>query len=209
MQTRRICLGTMRCESGQFDRRAARPQAEVRLHNTQPVMQAARNVFLVGPMGSGKSAVGNWLARRLELPLADSDRYIEQKAGVDISLIFDIEGEEGFRAREEQAIRHLCKERGLVLATGGGAVLRAANRRALRENGVVIYLRCSLDEQVERTRRARHRPLLEQGSRRQVLERLSREREPWYLEVADHVVDTTGLGVRQVGWNIIRLLNEQ
>ena len=171
-------------------------------------MQAARNIFLIGPMGSGKSAVGDWLARRLELPFADSDGYIEEKTGVNIALIFEIEGEEGFREREEQAIRHLCNGQGLVLATGGGAVLRAGNRQALRDSGTVFYLQCSLDEQVERTRHTRNRPLLEQGSRRQVLEDLMLQRERLYLEVADHVVDTTGLQVRDVGRNIIRLLKD-
>ncbi len=167
-------------------------------------MQAARNIFLIGPMGSGKSAVGAWLGKQLTLTFVDSDSYIEQKTGVDIARIFGIEGEEGFRAREEQAIQHLCGGQGLVLATGGGAVLRAGNRRALRNNGTVFYLQCSLDEQVKRTRRARNRPLLEQGSRREVLKALMLKREPLYMEVADHVVDTTGLEVRQVGRNIIR-----
>lgn len=157
-------------------------------------------------MGSGKSAVGSWLAGRLKLPFADSDRHIEQETGVDIPRIFDIEGEEGFRAREERAIEHLCKGQGLVLATGGGSVLRAGNRRRLRGRGLVIYLKCSLDELVERTGRNRHRPLLEKGSRREVLKELLEEREHLYLEVADHVVDTTGLRVRQVGQRIIRLL---
>ncbi|MCY4156705.1 MAG: shikimate kinase AroK [Gammaproteobacteria bacterium] len=170
-------------------------------------MPGPSNIFLVGPMGSGKSAVGVWLSKRLELPFADSDAYIEQETGVDISRIFDIEGEEGFREREEQAIGNLCSRQGLVLATGGGAVLRADNRRALRSNGTVFYLQCSLDEQVERTRSARNRPLLEQGPRRQVLKKLLTLREPLYREVADHVVDTNGLEVRQVGRNIIRLLN--
>ncbi len=171
-------------------------------------MQSARNVFLIGPMGSGKSVVGAWLAKTLELPFVDSDSYIEQKTGVDIARIFDIEGEEGFRAREEQAITHLCGGQGLVLATGGGAVLRGRNRRALRANGTVFYLQCSLDEQVERTRHTRHRPLLSQGSRRDVLKALMLERGPLYRKVADHVVDTTGLQVRQVGQRIIRLLSE-
>ena len=158
-------------------------------------------------MGAGKSAVGVWLSKRLDLPFADSDGYIEQETGVDISRIFDIEGEEGFREREERVIGHLCSRQGLVLATGGGAVLSAVNRRALCSNGTVFYLQCSLEEQFERTRSMRNRPLLQQGSRRQVLRELMLLREPLYQEVADHVVDTTGLHVRQAGRNIIRLLN--
>lgn len=171
-------------------------------------MSTQRNIILVGPMGSGKSAVGSWLARRLERQFADSDRYIEEQTGVDIALIFEIEGEEGFRAREERALKHLCKQRGAVLATGGGAVIRRRNREALAAGGEVIYLKCSLDEQVRRTAANRNRPLLASGSPRAILEELMRERGPLYLEVAHHVVDTSGLQVRQVGQNILRLLQQ-
>ena len=172
-------------------------------------MPTPRNIFLVGPMGSGKSAVGSWLARRLKMQFADSDRYIEEQTGVDITLIFEIEGEEGFRAREENAIEHLCKRENIVLATGGGAVLSKENRKTLCSRGVVVYLQCALDEQVRRTRNTRNRPLLGTGSRREVLEELMLRREPLYLEVADHAVDTTGYRVPQVGQNILRLLNEE
>ena len=157
-------------------------------------------------MGSGKSAVGGWLARSLGLPFADSDRYIEGRTGVDIGLIFEIEGEEGFREREQQALAHLCEQQGLVLATGGGAVLRRHNRELLRSRGVVIYLECGLDEQVRRTRNARNRPLLARGSPREVLEELMQKREPLYREVANHAVDTTGCRVSEVGQSILRLL---
>ncbi len=170
-------------------------------------MPTPSNIFLVGPMGSGKSAVGSWLARRLELQFADSDRYIEEQTGVDISLIFEIEGEEGFRAREEKAIEHLCKRDTMVLATGGGAVLSRKNRKTLSSRGIVFYLQCALDEQVRRTGNTRNRPLLATGSRQEVLEELMRKREPLYQEVADHVVDTTGNRVPQVGQDILRLLN--
>lgn len=169
-------------------------------------MPTSRKIFLVGPMGSGKSAVGSWLAGRLKLQFADSDRYIEEQTGVDIALIFEIEGEEGFRAREEKAIEHLSKQRDLVLATGGGVVLRENNRKALRSRGVVVYLQCALDEQVRRTRDTRNRPLLATGPRRDVLRDLMLEREPLYLEVAHHVIDTTGSRVRQVGQNILKIL---
>lgn len=159
-------------------------------------------------MGSGKSAVGSWLARRLELEFADSDRYIEEQTGVDIELIFEIEGEEGFRDREEKALEHLCGRRNIVLATGGGAVLRGRNRKALRTGGSVVYLKCGLDEQVRRTRDIRNRPLLASGSKRAILEDLMRRRGPLYLEVANHIVDTTGRRIRQVGQNILQLLKE-
>lgn len=159
-------------------------------------------------MGSGKSAVGSWLARRLEMHFADSDRYIEEQTGVDIALIFEIEGEEGFRAREEKALEQLCRQPDIVLATGGGAVLRERNRKALRAGGRVVYLKCGLDEQVRRTRDIRNRPLLASGSKRAILEELMRQRGPLYLEVANHTVDTTGRRVRQVGQNILQLLKE-
>ena len=171
-------------------------------------MRTPQNIFLVGPMGSGKSAVGSWLADRLRCAFADSDRHIEEQTGVDIALIFEIEGEEGFRAREEKALQHLCGQRGIVLATGGGAVLREKNRIALRKGGLVIYLKCGIEEQVRRTRDTRNRPLLASGSRRAVLEELMLTRGPLYLSVADHVVDTTGRQVPQVGQNILRLLEE-
>ena len=159
-------------------------------------------------MGSGKSAVGSWLAQRLKREFADSDRYIEEQTGVDIALIFDIEGEEGFRAREEKALAHLCGRENIVLATGGGAVLRKRNRAVLKAGGEVVYLECDVDEQVRRTRNVDNRPLLASGSRRAVLEELMRARGPLYVEVADHTVDTTGRQVRQVGQNILRLLKE-
>ena len=176
--------------------------------DTTLAMPTPRNIFLVGPMGSGKSAVGSWLARRLKLQFVDSDRYIEEQTGVDVALIFEIEGEEGFRAREEKALELLCGQRNIVLATGGGAVLRERNREALRTGGTVIYLECGLDEQVRRTRDIRNRPLLASGPRRDILEDLMLQRDPLYREVASHIVDTTGRRVTQVGQNILQLLKE-
>ncbi len=160
-------------------------------------------------MGSGKSAVGSWLAGRLKLQFADSDRYIEEQTGVDIALIFEIEGEEGFRTREEKAIEHLSGCPDVVLATGGGAVLREHNRNTLRSRGLVVYLQCELEEQVRRTGITRNRPLLATGSRREVLKDLMLKREPLYRKVAHHVVETTGRRVVQVGQNILRLLDEE
>ena len=159
-------------------------------------------------MGSGKSAVGSWLAGRLKWQFADSDRYIEEQTGVDIALIFEIEGEKGFRAREEKALEHLCGQRDIVLATGGGAVLRERNREALQAGGRVVYLKCGLDEQVRRTCDVRNRPLLASGPKRDILKDLMLQRGPLYLEVASHIVDTTGRRVRQVGQDILKLLKE-
>lgn len=110
-----------------------------------------RNLILVGPMGAGKSTIGRLLAKELQLPFKDSDKEIEERTGANIPWIFDVEGEAGFREREQSALAELCQEEGLVLATGGGAVLREENRRALREGGCVIYLHASVEQQLERT----------------------------------------------------------
>src|SRR5271157_4686482 len=123
-------------------------------------MHGARNVFLIGPMGSGKSAVGRHLARLLRYTFHDSDADIEAKTGVDIAYIFEKEGEAGFRLREKESIDRLTHLDGIVLATGGGAVIEEDNRRVLAQRGTVVYLETSIDQQLERTRHGRHRPLL-------------------------------------------------
>ena len=123
-------------------------------------MLTKRNIFLIGPMGSGKTAVGRHLARLFHFTFHDSDADIEAKTGVDIPFIFEKEGEAGFRVREKESIDRLTRLESIVLATGGGAVIDPANRRALAERGAVVYLATSVDQQIERTRHARHRPLL-------------------------------------------------
>jgi len=159
---------------------------------------ATGNFFLVGPMGAGKSTVGRQLARALELSFLDSDRVIEERTGASVSLIFEIEGEEGFRDREAQVIEELTRRENLVLATGGGAVLREENRRRLRERGFVIYLRAPLSLLVERTSRDHNRPLLATANPQERLRALLQEREPLYREVADLIIDTGNRTVRQV-----------
>ena len=121
------------------------------------------NIFLIGPMGAGKTTVGRQLARRLDREFYDSDREIEAACGVDIPTIFDFEGEAGFRCREERMIDLLTAKQDIVLATGGGAVLREENRRVLKSRGVVVFLDVDIDVQVERTSRNNSRPLLQQG----------------------------------------------
>lgn len=151
-----------------------------------------RRIFLVGPMGAGKTSVGRQLAGALELDFVDADHEVERRAGVDIATIFEFEGEAGFRRRERLLIDQLTQRDGIVLATGGGAVLDADNRRALAERGLVVYLDTSVAEQLRRTRRDRGRPLLQSSDRRATLEKLYQERDPLYREVADIVVETNG-----------------
>src|SRR5579883_3412146 len=141
-------------------------------------MRGAPNVILIGPMGSGKTAVGRSLARHLSRPFYDSDTEIVRRTGVDISYIFEREGEAGFREREREAIEALTRIVPSVLATGGGAVLLPENRRALAERGSVIYLQTSVEQQVKRVRHARHRPLLRTGDPAAKLRQLLSEREP-------------------------------
>lgn len=148
------------------------------------------NLTLVGPMGAGKSTIGRLLARELGLEFKDSDRVIEERTGASIPLIFEVEGEQGFRDREQQAIAELMQGKGLVLATGGGAILRAANRELLRDGSTIIYLHASVDHQLERTARDRNRPLLQTDNPRQVLEDLFAIRDPLYRSIADVVIET-------------------
>lgn len=153
-------------------------------------MTQTRNVFLVGPMGAGKTTVGRRLAHMLGLEFLDSDALIIERTGVDIATIFDIEGEEGFRNRESRILDELTARQGIVLATGGGAITRETNRNALRSRGYVIYLTVPLELQLRRTRRDRKRPLLQTSDPRARLEQLNRERDPLYREAAHWVVDT-------------------
>lgn len=157
-----------------------------------PALASPRRIFLVGPMGAGKTTIGRQLARALDLTFVDSDREIEQRSGVDIPTIFDFEGEAGFRRRERVMIDALTQRDGVVLATGGGVVLDPDNRRDLSSRGTVIYLETSVDEQLRRTRHDRNRPLLQGNDRRATLERLEAERAPLYREIADLVVATDG-----------------
>ena len=169
-------------------------------------MLNAENIFLVGPMGSGKSAVGRQLARRLGLEFVDSDAEIEARTGVDVACIFDREGEAGFRARERDVIDQLTRRSRSLVATGGGAVLDADTRERLRSRGCVVYLRTSVDQQLARTRRGTHRPLLENPDPRGTLQRLMLQRAHLYEETADLAVDTDGRKVRTVVDEIVRRL---
>ena len=168
-----------------------------------------RNVYLIGPMGSGKTAVGRRLAGLLGLKFIDSDAEIERRTGVDIRYIFEKEGEPRFREREREVLADLTALDGVVLATGGGVVLDAANRERLASTGTVVYLQASIDTQLQRTHRGRNRPLLLAGDPRETLERLIAIRRPLYEEIANITVDTTGRQVRAVALDIRERLAER
>ena len=148
------------------------------------------SIFLVGPMGSGKSAVGRRLARDIAADFCDSDAVIEERTGVEISYIFEKEGEAGFRRREREVIDELSGKAGIVLATGGGAILAPENRRCLAERGRVIYLHATVPQQLKRTSHTKHRPLLSDGDPEQTLTELMAKRDPLYREIAEFCVDT-------------------
>ena len=171
-------------------------------------MKRSNNVFLVGPVGAGKSTIGKQLASELKLSFYDSDRVIEERCGVDIDWIFDIEGESGFRAREKDVLESLATMQGVVLATGGGAVILPENRTLLSSRGTVIYLKASIEQQLQRTVRDKKRPMLQVDDRETRLRNLMAEREPMYMEIADHIVETTDATVRNVVQKITKLLLE-
>ncbi|MBV1905544.1 MAG: shikimate kinase AroK [Pseudomonadales bacterium] len=144
------------------------------------------NIFLVGLMAVGKTTVGKYLAKELNMDFFDSDRVVEEYSGADISWIFDKEGEDGFREREAQVIDELTQRKGIVLATGGGVVLREDNRKHLGARGTVVYLTSSLNRLVERAKNTNHRPLLQGVDAMAIFQKLQRERGPLYREIADY-----------------------
>ena len=169
-------------------------------------MRGAPNIILVGPMGSGKTAVGRSVARDLGRPFYDSDTEIVRRTGVDIPYIFEKEGEAGFREREREAIEALVALRGIVLATGGGAVLLPANRLLLSQRGCVVYLETSVEQQAERVKHGRNRPLLSNVDPATRLEELMAVRDPLYREIADLCVATDGRRVKAVADDIVRMI---
>jgi len=146
------------------------------------------NIYLIGPMGSGKTTIGSRLAQRMGLTFYDSDQEIESRTGASVSLIFEIEGEAGFRKRENRMLRELCGLKDVLVATGGGAIVNRANRALLRRSGVVVYLRTSVGQQLERLGRDRTRPLLQTRNKEVKLAELASTRNPLYEETADLVV---------------------
>ncbi|NVK23016.1 MAG: shikimate kinase AroK [Kangiellaceae bacterium] len=171
-------------------------------------MKGKRNIFLVGPMGAGKTTIGKQLAEILKLEFVDSDHELEARTGAPIDWIFDIEGEDGFRKREEGVIEDLTQQQGIVLATGGGAIVSDKSRNFLAARGVVVYLETSIEQQLERTRRDKRRPLIQNDNPRETLETLMKEREPLYQEIADLTVATNISSVKSVAKEIVELMEQ-
>jgi len=167
------------------------------------MQNSTNNIFLVGLMGSGKTTIGRSLAKKLNLRFVDADQEIETRTGASIPLIFEIEGEASFRQREADVIRDLTAQQGIVLATGGGAVLNETSRQLLRERGTVIYLRASVASILQRTSHDKNRPLLQTADPKARIEALSLERAPLYQEVAHITIETGRPNVHSVVHNIL------
>ncbi|WP_404400606.1 shikimate kinase AroK [Idiomarina seosinensis] len=170
-------------------------------------MAEKRNIFLVGPMGAGKSTIGRQIARQLHLDFFDSDTEIERRTGADISWVFELEGEEGFRVREEKVLEDLTEHTGIVLATGGGSIISKDSRNRLSARGIVVYLKTTIDKQLARTQRDKRRPLIAEAEEpRKVLEQLAEIRDPLYEEIADITVRTDDQSAKVVVNEIIEQL---
>lgn len=159
-------------------------------------MATNKNIFLIGLMGAGKTTIGRQIANELSLEFFDSDHEIENRTGVTITHIFDIEGEAGFRKRETTVLNELTEKKGIVLATGGGAILKAENRQFLMSRGTTIYLYANIDTLLERTSKDRNRPLLQTENPQAKLKELFETRDPLYRETADIIIDTGKDSVR-------------
>lgn len=174
----------------------------------EPAAIANVSVFLIGMMGAGKSTVGRALAKSLNKPFYDSDHELEARSGVRINTIFSLEGESGFRVRESAVIDELTQRAGIVLSTGGGAVLNPLNREYLSSRGRVVYLRATVNTLWQRTRFDRQRPLLQTADPRATLENLHNERDPIYRELADIIIDTGQRPLRRIVDNLLQALND-
>jgi shikimate kinase len=167
------------------------------------------SIFLIGPEGAGKSTVGQELARLLKTDFYDSDYVIEERSGVSISWIYDVEGEDGFRKREAKVIAELAAMPNVVLATGGGAILTAANRTVLASKGLVIYLKATVSQQLSRTRRKDHRPHLQVENVEEALHEMREEREKHYQAIADLSFETRADAIRSIAKDIYKVLQER
>ena len=164
------------------------------------------NIFIVGPMGSGKSTVGKIISDELFLDFYDTDEEIEERTGASIDWIFDLEGEDGFRKRESVMLEEMVEKNSIVLSTGGGIILSAFNRELLSSRGTVFYLSTPISVQIERTTKVKDRPLLKGGDPRDILTKLDVERKDFYESVSDHVVKTEDKTSQEVAKEIINLV---
>ena len=171
-------------------------------------MKRNGSVFLVGPMGAGKTTIGRMLAKSLGMRFFDSDKEIEQRTGVSIPMIFEYEGESGFRRREAEALAELARMSPIVLATGGGSIILPENQQVLRQRGFVVYLQCAVDKLLERTCKDANRPLLQTEDPRVRLEELLRMRDPIYRTVADFTIDTGQHSSRSVVRQILKAMGQ-
>ncbi|MGB1191545.1 MAG: shikimate kinase AroK [Pseudomonadales bacterium] len=171
-------------------------------------MTSHKKIFLVGPMGAGKTTIGRHLATELSLPFIDTDHEIEERCGANIPWIFDVEGEEGFRLREHKVLDDICQSSPAVIATGGGIIMRDDNRALLKEHGVAVYLHATVKQQLTRTGKDRSRPLLNKGDPKAVLTDLMAIREPLYREVAKSVFPTDNKSPRATASAIAKAVNK-
>ena len=170
-------------------------------------MKKYKNIYLIGLMGSGKTTRGKILSKKLDKNFYDSDHVIEEKLGVDVPMIFEYEGEAGFREREKDSLKELVSKQNIVLATGGGMILSKSNRDLLSENGIVIYLKSNQKDLILRMKNDKTRPLLKNGNVELIIKKLCQEREPLYEEIADFQIATKNKRIHEVVNEIIRIIN--
>ncbi|QJC34624.1 shikimate kinase AroK [Enterobacteriaceae endosymbiont of Donacia crassipes] len=174
-------------------------------------MAKKRNIFLIGPMGAGKSTIGRHLANLLKMDFFDSDQEIERRTGADINWVFDVEGEEGFRKREKKIIDEITKKQGIILATGGGSIQSKETRKILSSRGIVVYLKTTIEKQLSRTKRDKKRPLLKNKQNKlakEILENLAKKRNHLYDEIADIIIKTDEQSAKIVANQLISLLEK-
>ncbi|QJC38671.1 shikimate kinase AroK [Enterobacteriaceae endosymbiont of Donacia fulgens] len=173
-------------------------------------MAEKRNIFLIGPMGAGKSTIGRHLANLLKMDFFDSDQEIERRTGADINWVFDVEGEEGFRKREKKIINEITQKQGIILATGGGSIQSKETRKFLSSRGIVVYLKTTIEKQLSRTKRDKKRPLLKNKNQlaKEILEKLAKKRNHLYNEIADIIIKTDEQSAKIVANQLINLLEK-
>jgi len=169
-------------------------------------MKKYKNIYLIGLMGSGKTTLGKILSKKLDKSFYDSDQVIEETLGVDVPMIFEYEGEAGFREREKDILKELVSKKNIVLATGGGIILSESNRDLLSENGIVIYLKSHQKDLILRMKNDKTRPLLKNGNIEEIIKKLCKEREPLYEEIADFEIMTKNKRIHEIVNEIIRVI---